>query len=153
MIKLHLDIATAASEFKHTFVTTEAPSADEEAGHIEVRYFVGYESLYEGRSEVFLGVMIREENPPVRDVVCKFVHGDTAVLKAEARVYDGPLRTLQGKCVPKFYGYFEGEEPLDGQPTACLLLGYCGKPLYERWEDHPMQLKYVNCTNPVLCVS
>ncbi len=152
MIKLHLNIATTASEFQHTFVTAKATPGNEEVEDIEVRYFMGHECLYEGRSEVFLGEITSEGSPPICDVVCKFVQGDTAVLKAEARLYDGALRTLQGKCIPKFYGYFEGEEPLDGQPTACLLLGYCGKPLYKRWEDHPMQLKYVNRFNPVLCM-
>lgn len=137
MIKLHLDIATAASEFQHTFVTATALPGNAEVEDIEIRSFMGRESIYEGRSEVFLGDMTSKGGPPVRDVVCKFVQGDTSV-------FQGALRTLQGKCIPKFYGYFEGEEPLDGQATACLLLEYCGKPLYERWEDHPMQIKYVD---------
>ncbi|KAI0673564.1 hypothetical protein C8Q78DRAFT_931675, partial [Trametes maxima] len=44
-------------------------------------------------------------------------------LRREAEMYTGPLKELQGKVVPIFYGFFTGNA--DGVDIGCIVLEWC----------------------------
>ncbi|EIW64084.1 uncharacterized protein TRAVEDRAFT_110356 [Trametes versicolor FP-101664 SS1] len=57
------------------------------------------------------------------------MRGEHAIkgLRREASMYTGPLRKLQGKVVPVFYGFFTGN--VEGVDIGCIVLEWC-----EDWE-------------------
>lgn len=86
------------------------------------------ERLHKGNSTVYrANVTVPGEG--TFDIVCKLVYGKRAInrLRDEANYYAHELKKLQGRYVPNFRGFYEGEGE-DG-PTACLVTDYCGKPL------------------------
>ncbi|KAI0652301.1 hypothetical protein C8Q79DRAFT_1005511 [Trametes meyenii] len=58
-------------------------------------------------------------------VAVKWMHGQRAIskLRHEAEMYTGPLKHLQGKAVPIFYGFFTGN--VDGIDVGCIVLEWC----------------------------
>ncbi|KAI0375432.1 hypothetical protein BV20DRAFT_933752 [Pilatotrama ljubarskyi] len=46
-----------------------------------------------------------------------------SALRWEASMYAGPLKDLQGKVVPFFYGFFTGR--VDGREVGCIVLEWC----------------------------
>ncbi len=50
----------------------------------------------------------------------------------EARLYDGPLKPLQGSVVPRFYGAFEAEEASGGRIFG-IVLEFLGRPPRQRF--------------------
>ncbi|KLO05332.1 hypothetical protein SCHPADRAFT_933692 [Schizopora paradoxa] len=63
-------------------------------------------------------------------------------LEREAKVYNEQLQPLQGKDVPIFFGYFEGEfrEESDGRPfrVSCIFLEDCGDAVEYNFIDLPL---------------
>ncbi|TFK80554.1 hypothetical protein K466DRAFT_605235 [Polyporus arcularius HHB13444] len=64
-------------------------------------------------------------------LVCKVVTGGTGIskLRAEAQLYSGKLKELQGQDVPKFFGFYEGDNGYAS--VGVMILEYCGEPLTE----------------------
>ncbi|KAH9923099.1 hypothetical protein B0H21DRAFT_701298, partial [Amylocystis lapponica] len=58
-------------------------------------------------------------------VICKFAYSKRNLkrLRHEAAMYQGPLKKLQGICVPWFFGLFEGEME-DEELYGCLVTHY-----------------------------
>ncbi|KAI0639833.1 hypothetical protein C8Q77DRAFT_1152776 [Trametes polyzona] len=61
---------------------------------------------------------------PVHAAV-KWMRGERAIeaLRWEAKMYTGPLRRLQGKVVPVFYGFFSGR--VENIEIGCIVLEWC----------------------------
>lgn len=85
-----------------------------------------------------LGPLHGEYYPGV--VILKTAEGADQVqhLTREAEMYKGPLRHLQGKVVPKCFGYYTGKR--NGVDLGCLVLEYCSGP---NPVLHLKQFKYV----------
>lgn len=92
------------------------------------------------RFHVFSGSLISSSSgsPPI-EVVCKLTYGPVGMdrLMGEAMIYDD-LRNLQGKVVPRCYGYFE-----DSKVAGCLVLEHAGKALQTRFDGLDDELKRV----------
>ncbi|KAJ6481818.1 hypothetical protein C8R45DRAFT_1075979 [Mycena sanguinolenta] len=48
-------------------------------------------------------------------------------LELEASFYSNELQSLQGQCIPRFYGIYHSEGSPEGFPVACMVLEYCGR--------------------------
>lgn len=67
----------------------------------------------------------------VLDVVAKISQSKEAItrLSEEAQIYSKKLSGVQGLAVPWFFGFYTGTTS-SGVQMACMLLEYCGKPMY-----------------------
>lgn len=85
--------------------------------------------LHNGNSQVVRANLRSNAEDVTFDVVCKLVYGKRQIrrLQTEADYYCNELKRAQGKYVPAFRGFYEGET--DQGLTACLVLDYCGEPL------------------------
>lgn len=102
-------------------------------GDYPARQFHGHQLLHYDYSMVYRGV-ISQEGLRDKDAVCKIARRDLSRIRHEAKLYDDPDRLggLQGKYVPRCYGYFEGfTRSKAGQNVeiGCLVLEYCGERL------------------------
>ncbi|KAF5365116.1 hypothetical protein D9758_011024 [Tetrapyrgos nigripes] len=71
-------------------------------------------------------------SPAAISVVLKFAMREDLVedLAQEAAVYFGPLKSLQGKSIPRCFGFYTGAG-VEGQEIACLVLECWGEVLSE----------------------
>lgn len=102
-------------------------------------HLAGSALLHEGHSKVYKGKLGRSPGNNDNYVVCKLVEGNTARLEHEAQLYTTNLSSLQGSCVPKFFGLFKRETA--GESIACIILEYCGTTLSGKKEDYPDEVK------------
>ncbi|KAF9469671.1 hypothetical protein BDZ94DRAFT_1180988, partial [Collybia nuda] len=74
----------------------------------------------------YLGPLHGEYYPGI--VILKTAEGTDRVhhLTREAEMYKGPLKNLQGKVVPKCFGFYTGKR--NGVDLGCLVLEYCSGP-------------------------
>ena len=99
--------------------------------HFELSNYASKSVIYQGNSEVQTGAAKLSNGRHVR-AVCKMVRGDSdlSTLRHEAALYDDPrhLRTLQGSCVPIFFGYYECEVQQGStiKTMGCMVLEHCG---------------------------
>ncbi|THU80253.1 hypothetical protein K435DRAFT_784150 [Dendrothele bispora CBS 962.96] len=61
-------------------------------------------------------------------------------LAQEAAVYLGPLKSLQGKTIPRCFGFYTGLGE-EGQEIACLMLEYWGEGLRTSFSALPLDLR------------
>lgn len=83
------------------------------------------------RFQIFEGSLAMSANPTSSArVVCKlsFTKKGMDNLAQEDSIYDA-LKNLQGKVIPRCYGYFENLEI-----AGCLVLEYAGEPLRRSFE-------------------
>lgn len=117
-------------------------SVDAKASLSGICEFKTTEVLYRGMSSVVYKGDLSRDKETVRVVALKIVYGNTAnslrSIEAEYEHYK-TLKALQGDVVPECYGLFQAHNA----HVACLLLEFCGDPIYEEFEDIPMDLRYV----------
>ncbi|KAI0318378.1 hypothetical protein OF83DRAFT_31148 [Amylostereum chailletii] len=92
--------------------------------------FTAVKCIYsgKGRAEVHRGILTGGGLSESVDAVCKLVHDDVVPFLAhEAFIYEFKLKDLQGRVVPRFYGYFQGAVSL--KQIGCLVLDYGGEPV------------------------
>lgn len=89
--------------------------------------------VHEGNyATVYRGTLSSEAKTD--DVVLKFVFGqrpeDLLRLETEYKFYQ-KLEPLQGRSIPRCYGLFQAPD----EPTACLVLEYCGESLSVAFDE------------------
>ena len=106
-----------------------------------VREFRSSCVIHDGNSVVQKGTLCRTGESDVT-AICKFVlGGDLTRIRREANLYMDPyhLKNLQGRYVPRFYGYYEGVANDFGREVTigCMILEDCGRgvTLAERSKD------------------
>lgn len=102
--------------------------------YVPAREFRSLTRLHDGNSIVQRGILFEVEDEEVFfPTVCKFAYGskNMARLKHEAELYENPhhLQSLQGRYVPRFYGYYEGSSVAqdDEDTLGCMFLEDCGR--------------------------
>lgn len=87
------------------------------------------------RFDVFSGSLVLPRGS--QRVVCKIAYTEQAIEGTEREfiIYEA-LKRLQGKVVPRCFGYFE--EPGE---AGCIILEYAGEPLGTRFERAPQDIK------------
>ncbi|KAH9940238.1 hypothetical protein B0H21DRAFT_755126 [Amylocystis lapponica] len=84
--------------------------------------------IHKGNNTAFRATLFRDDGRPVSDVVCKFAHGKRSFkrLRREAVMYCEQLKELQGRVVPKFYGFYQGET-VKTKLMGCIITRFCGE--------------------------
>ena len=114
------------------------PPAEEGTSRLKFTYT---KCIYEGRSQVYRGVLSGPGECQERRVVCKFIDGDTCPMNAEARVYTINLAPLQGQDVPELIGFFRAPAKDPRLAVACLLFEDFGRALTAWLGDYPMAIR------------
>lgn len=130
-VKLNISLNGAPVQLILTSPETSphCPDVDTNTASTQL-HFTMTDTLSDDETIVFRGSLstISVDKDPT-DVVVKLVRADEEKLPelaSEANMYTTLLKDLQGKIVPRFYGYFT-LPATDSQPEmACIILEYCG---------------------------
>lgn len=126
----------------HTFVlehTASTGSTSEPAAGNDLKFKRTALICEKRHTTVYRGILSGYASDDI-PVVCKLAkHADKAMkrLRREAEFYETNLRDLQGYCIPRFYGLYQGL--LSVGDTVCMILEDCGecdvnfKVLSEKW--------------------
>ncbi|KAH9923110.1 hypothetical protein B0H21DRAFT_160626 [Amylocystis lapponica] len=111
----------------------------QDQGHLEIRLPV---EVHNGNSTAYRSILYRN-GERVAKVICKLAYSKRNLkrLRHEAAIYEGPLKKLQGICVPWFFGLFEGEME-DEELNGCLVTHYCGLQSAIPFYELPWDTKY-----------
>ncbi|KAL4245005.1 hypothetical protein ABKN59_002823 [Abortiporus biennis] len=82
--------------------------------------------------DVYRGILQCGDNQMQYDAALKVRFGDARDYgRGEAENYCLPeIQRVQGKLIPRFYGFFEGEMETYETKTSCLVLEYVGEQIY-----------------------
>ena len=113
--------------------------------------FTSSARIHSGNSLVYRGVLSGHGDNDIK-VVCKLLASDSDSedverYKHETDVYENVLHELQGRYIPRFYGYFHGS--IANDTAICLILEDCGVSL-PSIDDLQIGWRCVKCTQPCI---
>ncbi|KAH9923107.1 hypothetical protein B0H21DRAFT_701272 [Amylocystis lapponica] len=122
------------------YTLTRVDRVETQGYKLEIRYPV---EVHNGNSTAYRAIIYRG-GERLTKVICKFAYSKRNLkrLRHEAAMYQGPLKKLQGICVPWFFGLFEGEME-DEELYGCLVTHYCGLQSAIPFYELPWDTKYV----------